>query len=58
MTHPAADLIAKAEAVTRLWDLLLFTSGNPEARSKRADVMHQAVLNLQDAVHQAKGVQG
>lgn len=48
------DLIAKAEAVTRLWDLVLFTTGNAEARSKRADVLHQAVLNLQDALAKAR----
>lgn len=49
MTQPS-DLIAKAEAVTRLWDLVLFTTGNAEARSKRADVLHQAILNLQASI--------
>lgn len=47
---PTADLIAKAEAVTRLWDLMLFSSGTAEARQKRADVLHQAMLNLQVAI--------
>lgn len=41
------DIIAKAKAVTGLWDLMLFTSGNADARTKRADVLHQAVLNLE-----------
>jgi hypothetical protein len=45
MTHPA-DLIAKAEAVTRLWDLVLFASGAPAA---------QAVLNLQEEIAKARG---
>lgn len=57
MTQPA-DLIAKAEAVTRLWDLVLFTTGNAEARSKRADVMHQAVLNLGEALAKEREGQG
>ena len=51
--HP--DLLAKAEAVTRLWDLVLFSNGTADARSKRADVMHEAVLNLRAAVKIAKG---
>ena len=52
MTTP--DLIAAAEAVTRLWDLVLFTTGNAEARSKRADVLHQAILNLQASIATAR----
>jgi hypothetical protein len=54
MTHPA-DLITKAEAVTRLWDLVLFASGAPAARQKRAEVLHQAVLNLQEEIAKARG---
>lgn len=53
MTQPT-DLIAKAEAVIRLWDLVLFTTGTAEARQKRADVLHQAVLNLGEAVAKAR----
>ena len=52
---PADDLIAKAEAVTRLWDLLLFSGGNADARQRRADVMHAAVINLQVAIAKARG---
>ena len=52
MTTP--DLIAAAEAVTRLWDLLLFSSGNADARQKRAEVMHEAVTRLQAAVAKAR----
>jgi len=44
------DLIAKAGIVVGLWDLMLFSSGNPAARQKRADVMHVAVSNLQSAL--------
>jgi len=44
------DLIAKAGIVVGLWDLMLFSSGNPAARQKRADVMHVAVSNLQAAL--------
>lgn len=51
---PTPDLIARAEAVTRLWDLVLFSSGTADARQKRAEVMHEAVLNLQAAVKEAK----
>lgn len=54
MTHPAADLIAKAEAVLSLWDLVLFTTGQPEARSKRADVLHEAMGRLGAAIKEAK----
>lgn len=54
MPDPTADLIAKAEAVASLWDLLLFTTGQPEARQKRADVMHEAVLRLGAAIKEAK----
>jgi len=43
-------LIAKAEAVIRLWDLVLFSSGTVAARQKRADVMHEAVLSLKAAL--------
>lgn len=53
MTTP--DLITTAEAVTRLWDLLLFTSGTAEARQKRADVMHEAVTRLQAALQWCSG---
>jgi hypothetical protein len=53
MTTP--DVITAAEAVTRLWDLLLFSSGTADARQKRADVMHEAVTRLQAAVKEAKG---
>lgn len=55
---PTDDLIAKAEAVTRLWDLVLFSSGNPDARQKRADVMHEAVTNLQATVAKAREGRG
>lgn len=48
------DLITAAEAVTRLWDLVLFTSGTADARQKRADVMHEAVTRLQAAIATAK----
>lgn len=51
---PTADLIAKAEAVTRLWDLLLFSSGQADARQKRADVLHEAVMNLQASIAKAR----
>ena len=51
---PAADLIAKAEAVTRLWDLVLFSSGTATARKKRADVLHEAIVRLNGAVASAK----
>lgn len=51
-----ADLIAKAEAVTRLWDLVLFSSGTAVARQKRAEVMHEAVMNLRRAIAEAKEV--
>jgi hypothetical protein len=54
MPDSTADLIAKAEAVASLWDLVLFTTGQPEARSKRADVMHAAVCNLRAAVEKAR----
>ena len=47
------DIIAKAKAVTGLWDLLLFTSGNVDARGRRADVLHQAILNLEAAITKA-----
>ena len=50
-----ADLITKAEAVTRLWDLLLFSSGNQDARQKRADVLQEAVSNLQASITKARG---
>jgi hypothetical protein len=50
------DLIAKAEVVTRLWDLVLFSSGTVAARQKRADVMHEAVLNLQAEIAKAQVV--
>jgi len=56
MTHPAEDLIAKAEAVAGLWDLMLFTTGNADARKKRADVLHQAILNLKEAAAKAREV--
>ena len=52
------DLIAKAEAVCRLWDLVLFTTGNAEARQKRADVLHQAVLNLGESAAKAREGKG
>lgn len=52
------DLIAKAEAVIRLWDLQLFSSGTADARQKKADVLHQAVLNLQAAVVEAREAEG
>lgn len=52
--NPTADLIAKAEAVARLWDLLLFTAGNPDARQKRADVLHEAILNMQISINAAR----
>lgn len=55
MPDPIPDLIAKAEAVARLWDIYLFTHGQPEARQKRADVMQEAVGNLLAAVDKAKG---
>jgi hypothetical protein len=55
MTAPPTSLIARAEAVASLWDLVLFTTGQPEARSKRADVMHEAISNLRAAVKEAKG---
>ncbi len=55
MTDPTADLIAKAEAVAHLWDLMLFSSGQAEDRQKRADVMHEAVTNLRGAISKAKG---
>jgi len=54
MPDPTADLIAKAEAVASLWDLVLFTTGQPDARSKRADAMHEAVLRLWAAVERVK----
>lgn len=50
----AADLIAKAEAVTRLWDLMLFSSGTADARQKRAEVMHEAICMLQAAIANAR----
>lgn len=53
MTRPD-DLIAKAEAVIRLWDLVLFTTGNSDGRNKRADVLHQAILNLKEAAAKAR----
>ena len=52
---PTPDLITAAEAVTRLWDLLLFSSGTAAARQKRADVLHEAVVRLQAAVASARG---
>ena len=55
---PTDDLIAKAEAVTRLWDLVLFTSGTTDARQKRADVLHEAVTRLQAAVAKAREGRG
>lgn len=55
MTTPTDDLIAKAQAVIRLWDLLLFSAGNQNARQKRADAMHEAVCNLQVSIAKAKG---
>lgn len=58
MPDPTPDLIAKAEAVTRLWDLVLFSSGTADARQKRADVMHEAVCRLQAALVEAKGGAG
>lgn len=51
----SADLIAKAVAVTRLWDLTLFSSGALDARQKRADVLHEAVCNLSAAIAKARG---
>jgi hypothetical protein len=53
--NPTPDLIAKAEAVASLWDLVLFTTGQPDARSKRADVMHEAMTRLGAAVKEARG---
>lgn len=52
MTTP--DLITAAEAVTRLWDLVLFSSGTADARQKRAEVMHEAVTRLQAAAAKAR----
>jgi hypothetical protein len=52
------DLITAATAVTRLWDLVLFTTGTDAARQKRADVLHQAVLNLGEALAKAREGQG
>ena len=48
------DLIAKAEAVSRLWDLVLFSSGTADARQKRADVLHEAVCRMQHAIAKAQ----
>jgi hypothetical protein len=58
MPDPTANLIAKAEAVASLWDLLLFTHGQAEARQKRADVMHEAVMNLRATISTAKADTG
>lgn len=52
--HLARAIIARAEAVISLWDLVLFTSGQPEARSKRADVLHEAMGRLGAALREAK----
>ncbi len=54
MPDPTANLIARAEAVLSLWDLVLFTTGQPDARSKRADVLHEAMCSLGAAVKEAK----
>lgn len=54
MSH-TTTLITRAEAVLSLWDLVLFTTGQPEARSKRGDVMQEAVSNLRAAVRDARG---
>jgi hypothetical protein len=54
MVKPPPDLIAKAEAVTALWDLMLFSTGNANARQRRADVMHEAILNLQASISEAR----
>lgn len=51
-----ANLIAKAESVVSLWNLTLFASGNADARQKRADVMHEAVSRLQDAITTVRGI--
>lgn len=55
MTDAREALIAKAEAVVSLWDLVLFSSGQAPARIKRADVMQEAVANLRAALVAAKG---
>lgn len=47
-------LITRAEAVLSLWDLVLFTTGQPDARQKRADVLHEAMTRLGAAVKEAK----
>jgi hypothetical protein len=58
MPDPTANLIAKAEAVANLWDLVLFTTGQTDARQKRADVMHEAVMNLRATISTAKADTG
>ncbi len=54
MPEPIDHLITRAEAAIALWDLTLFATGQKDARQKRADVVHEAVMNLKAAVDAAK----
>jgi hypothetical protein len=38
--------------------LVLFTTGQTDARQKRADVMHEAVMNLRATISTAKADTG